>query len=96
MNAQQLMERLFALAGQRIEDTVDTCKAGDPAKEVQKVALCCIASPSILRQAHAWGADLLITHEPTYHDNFDRLHACLLYTSRRRCPAPGRRRSGPP
>ena len=37
MNAQQLMERLFALAGQRIEDTVDTCKAGDPAKEVQKV-----------------------------------------------------------
>ena len=34
MNAQQLMERLFALAGQRIEDTVDTCKAGDPAKAV--------------------------------------------------------------
>lgn len=85
MNAQQLMERLFALAGQRIEDTVDTCKAGDPAKEVQKVALCCIASPSILRQAHAWGADLLITHEPTYHDNFDRLHADdLVATEKRR------------
>lgn len=85
MNAQQLMERLFALAGQRIEDTVDTCKAGDPAKEVQKVALCCIASPSILRQAHAWGADLLITHEPTYHDNFDCLHADdLVATEKRR------------
>ena len=85
MNAQQLMERLFALAGQRIEDTVDTCKAGDPAKEVQKVALCCIASPSILRHAHAWGADLLITHEPTYHDNFDRLHADdLVATEKRR------------
>ncbi len=31
------------------------------------------SKPNLIRQAHAWGADLLITHEPTYHDHWDIL-----------------------
>lgn len=84
MKASELMEQLIDLSEEKAEDTVDTCKAGDPNREIQKVALCCIATPSILRQAHAWGADLLITHEPTYHDNFDHLHADDLVAAEKR------------
>ena len=73
MNAAKLMEELIQLSTEKTEDTVDTCKAGDPNRELHKVALCCTATPDIIRQAHTWGADLLITHEPTYHDHYDHL-----------------------
>ncbi len=71
MKARELMEKLIGLSAERQRDTVDTCKAGDPERELQKVALCCIATPEVIRQAAAWGADLLITHEPTYYDHWD-------------------------
>ncbi|MCI8554678.1 MAG: hypothetical protein HFJ80_07020 [Clostridiales bacterium] len=67
MTARRLMEQLFRLAAEEAEDTVDTCKAGDPDREVRKAALCCMATPRILRDAQSWGADLLITHEPLYY-----------------------------
>ena len=65
MKAYALMDQLIALSEHREEETVDTCKAGDPERELKKVAVCCIATPDVIRQAAAWGADLLITHEPT-------------------------------
>ena len=71
MKAYALMDQLIALSEHREEETVDTCKAGDPERELKKVAVCCIATPDVIRQAAAWGADLLITHEPTYYDHFD-------------------------
>ena len=65
------MEELLDWAAERIPDTVDTCKAGDPEREIHKVGVCFIATPEVIRRAAAWGADLLITHEPTYYDHHD-------------------------
>ena len=71
MKARELMAELCARADRPVPDTVDTCKAGDPEKELRKVATCFIATPEVIRAADAWGADLLITHEPTYYEHRD-------------------------
>lgn len=71
MKAKELMQELCAAADAPVADTVDTLKAGDPERELHKVATCFIATPEVLRAAHAWGAELLITHEPTYYDHRD-------------------------
>ena len=65
MKAKERMQELYAAAGAPVADTVDTLKAGDPERELHKVATCFIATPEVLRAAHARGADLLITHEPS-------------------------------
>ena len=53
------------------EVTCDTVKAGDPNKEVKKIALSMFATADVIRQAKEWGADMLIVHEPTYYDHMD-------------------------
>lgn len=53
------------------ENTVDTLKVGNPEKEVKKIGTCLTATPEVLRQAKEWGADLLITHEPTFYSHRD-------------------------
>ena len=51
--------------------TCDTVKAGDPEREVKKLAFSMFATPEVVRDAKAWGADMLIVHEPTYYDHMD-------------------------
>ena len=64
----EIMKDLFSLAyKQDFDHTCDTCKAGDPETDVTKVAVTMFATPEVIRQAAKWGAQLLITHEPTYH-----------------------------
>ena len=70
MTARELMEQLIGGAPLN-RPTVDTCKHGDPEKEVRKVALCMTATPEVLNKAKEWGADMVITHEPTFHDHFE-------------------------
>ena len=65
MRAKEIMAEQFA------KDTVDTLKAGSAEREVKKLATCFIATPEVIRAAADWGADLLITHEPTYYDHRD-------------------------
>ena len=70
MTAKELMEQL--IGPQTLgRPTVDTCKHGDPEREVHKVAICMTATPNVLDEAQAWGADLVITHEPTFHDHLE-------------------------
>ncbi len=57
---------------------IDSCKAGDPQREVKKIAVCFAATPQVLRQAADWGAGLLITHEPTYYNHLDEFHPSAL------------------
>ena len=71
MKAFEVLNWLNAYSGGNPENTVDTIKAGSDEKEAHKVAFCFIATPSVIRAAHAWGADVLITHEPTYYDHRD-------------------------
>ena len=71
MKANEVLDWLIAYSGGNLENTVDTIKAGSDRKETKKVAFCFIPTPAVIRAAHAWGADVLVTHEPTYHNHLD-------------------------
>ena len=72
MKAYEIMEKLFAFSDDRdYSKSCDTCKAGDPNKEVCKVAVSMFATPDVVREASNWGAQLLIVHEPTYYNHPD-------------------------
>lgn len=73
MKIKELMQELFDMTEVEVEGTVDVCKTGDPEKEVKKVAVCCFACVSVLKQAAEWGADLFIEHEPLFFDHYDHL-----------------------
>lgn len=74
MKAYELMNELYGKDGFANGGLVDCCKSGSPDTELGKVAVCCIATADVIRQAAQWGAVMLITHEPTYHDHFDKLN----------------------
>ncbi|NCA67293.1 MAG: transcriptional regulator, partial [Clostridia bacterium] len=63
MNAYEVLDYLINLSEIKTEQTVDTIKAGDGNRQVKKAAVCFIATPEVIKAAHEWGADLLITHE---------------------------------
>ncbi len=52
-------------------DTCDTFKSGSADVEVTKVAVAMFGTPDVIRQAKAFGAELLIVHEPLYYNHFD-------------------------
>lgn len=71
MKAYEIMEDIIGkeiMAG----FTVDTHKAGDKEKEIGKIGVCMTATPDVIRAAVEWGADLLITHEPTFYNHLDQ------------------------
>lgn len=53
------------------ERTCDTVKAGNPERELSRVAVSMFATVDIVRRVKEWGADLLIVHEPTYYDHME-------------------------
>ena len=55
------------------EPTVDTFKDGDPATRVTGIAVTMMATFDVLRRVADRGANLVITHEPTFYDHFDKL-----------------------
>jgi len=72
MKVYEIMQGLFSLADMRNSGkTCDTLKCGDPEKETNKVGVTMFATPEVIKQAHAWGAGLLIVHEPIYYNHFD-------------------------
>lgn len=73
MKAYELMEQVIGKSYLlNHPDTCDTLKAGDPNREVKRVATAFSATPKVLRAARDWGADLLIVHEPTFYDKADK------------------------
>lgn len=73
MNANEIIALMESWAPGIYEKTCDTIKCGDPKREVSRVACCCFATPDVIRKAAAWGAQLLITHEPTFYDHWDQI-----------------------
>lgn len=71
MTVAELMKEMLALSPERIRDTVDTLKYGDEFAEVTSVVTCHVATPDIIREAARLGAQLIITHEPTFYENRD-------------------------
>lgn len=84
MTCNEVLKYLKDLAVHKTEPTIDTLKTGDGNKEAKKIAVCFIATPNVIRQAYEWGADLLITHEPTYHDHHDRIEEEPVNIAKRR------------
>ena len=75
MTAREIMEKLFSLAEPRdFSGSCDTCKAGDPDRVVDRVAVAMFPTPDVVRAAADWGARLLIVHEPTYYNHWDEHH----------------------
>lgn len=55
------------------KETVDTFKAGDPDTKVTGIAVTMMATYDVLQRAAASGANLIITHEPTFYNHLDDL-----------------------
>jgi putative NIF3 family GTP cyclohydrolase 1 type 2 len=72
MTVQEIIDRILAdVPGERRADTVDTLKSGQPGMEVTGVVTTFIATREVLARAHELGANLVITHEPTYYSHRD-------------------------
>lgn len=52
-------------------NTVDTIKAGDPSTPVTGIATTFLDTMDVLREANRRGANLVITHEPTFYNHLD-------------------------
>ncbi len=85
MKANEIMERLFTLALQDREfnPNGDCCKAGDPEKEVKKLAVTTFPSTDAIKAAAEWGADMLLVHEPLYYDHLDAYSTKKLQSEKR-------------
>lgn len=73
MKAIELIEELKNGAYKLKDRTCDTVKAGNPEKEIKKVAISMFATVDIIKQVREWGADMLIVHEPTYYDHYEEM-----------------------
>jgi putative NIF3 family GTP cyclohydrolase 1 type 2 len=62
---------MSALPGDRLADTVDTFKSGDPSAACSGVVTTFMATFAVLKRAAGLGANLVITHEPTYYGHRD-------------------------
>lgn len=70
MKAKELIE-IINKGATPPDPTCDTVKSGDPEKIIKKVGVTMFATVDVIKQASAWGADMLIVHEPTYYDHYD-------------------------
>lgn len=70
MKAIDLIEELKK-EGNAPKITCDTVKSGNPEKIIQKVAVSMFATVKIIKEASAWGADMLLVHEPTYYAHLE-------------------------
>ena len=52
-------------------NSVDTVKAGDPSTPVTGIATTFLDTMDVLREANRRGANLVITHEPTFYNHLD-------------------------
>lgn len=84
---QEVMDAVLRrIPGAPLEDTVDTIKAGDPSQPVRGIVTTFLANRAVLRQAVELGANLIITHEPTFYnrrDEVDWLEGDPVYAAKR-------------
>lgn len=75
MNVQEVIDRVLekSCGGRRLEQTCDVLASGSPEMEVTGIVTTFTATVDVIRQAIAVGANLIITHEPTYFTGADKL-----------------------
>lgn len=64
---------LQAIPGASLEETVDTFKSGDPSQEVTGIVTTFLASYGVVQRTADLGANLIVTHEPTYYNHLDEV-----------------------
>ena len=72
---------------QPLERTIDTVKVGDPSRKISGVASTFLPTLNVLKRAHALGANLVIPHEPTWYNHYDKvehLQGDSVYEAKRR------------
>lgn len=73
LTARQVVEKIENQIGAPVDPkTVDTFKAGDPNTAVTGIVTTFMDTYDVLRQAVAAGANLIITHEPTFYNHLDK------------------------
>lgn len=84
---QQVIDTILAtVPGAPFKNTVDTVKGGDPSQPVTGIVTTFLASCEVLQKAVDLGANLVITHEPTFYnhlDNTDWLAQNAVYLAKR-------------
>ncbi|KAB8145133.1 NGG1-interacting factor 3 [Chloroflexia bacterium SDU3-3] len=68
------------------EHTCDTVKIGDPRQPLRGIVTTFLASRKVIQQAADLGANLIITHEPTFYNHMDKtdwLASDPVYTAKR-------------
>jgi putative NIF3 family GTP cyclohydrolase 1 type 2 len=71
----------------QVPETVDTFKTGDPTQPLTGIVTTFLASAAVISRAAELGANLIITHEPTFYnhlDDTDWLRADPVYQAKRR------------
>lgn len=56
---------------ERLSETVDTVKAGDPSQPLKGIATTFLPSCEVIEKTAELGSNLLITHEPTFYNHPD-------------------------
>jgi putative NIF3 family GTP cyclohydrolase 1 type 2 len=74
VNVREVIEAILtACAVERMENTCDRLITGSWDAEVRGIATTFMATPQVIRAAAAGGANLIITHEPTFFTHDDSL-----------------------
>ncbi len=78
LTARQVLDRIQQHAdGPWHGDTVDTIKAGDPETPVTGIATTFTDTYDVLERAVKAGANLIISHEPTFYNHLDETKALV-------------------
>lgn len=84
---QQVIDTIVqTVPGAPMADSVDVFKCGDPARPVTGIVTTFMATRKVIGKAIELGANLIITHEPTYYnhrDEVDWLRGDSVYESKR-------------
>ena len=84
MKAHELFEEIIKGGEIYSWKTCDVLKAGDPNKELKKVAVTMFATVDTVKKAKEWGADMLIVHEPTYYDHYEEIEELPVVVQKRK------------
>ncbi|MCE3202433.1 Nif3-like dinuclear metal center hexameric protein [Paenibacillus sonchi] len=75
MKVQEVIDRILldCCGGRKLEQTCDVLASGHEDMEVTGIVTTFMATVDVIREAVAIGANLIITHEPTYFTGMDTL-----------------------
>ena len=62
---------IAAIPGAPLEGTIDTIKTGDPSQVVTGIVTTFLATTEVIEKTIELGANLIITHEPTFYEHLD-------------------------